>query len=63
MATLTVNIPASEESFFRKLMKKMGWKVETKESVLREYLESRPKDCPLTDEDILSEIEDIRRKK
>lgn len=63
MATLTVNIPASEESFFRKLMNKMGWKVETKESILREYQDSRPKDCPLTDEDIMNEIEDIRSKK
>lgn len=60
MATLVVNIPTFEESFFRRLMKKMGWEVRTRESVLKEYIESRPSDCPLTDDDILNEIKAVR---
>lgn len=60
MATLSVNIPSSEESFFLELMKRMGWEVRTKESILQEYIASRPAECPLTDEDILEEIKTNR---
>lgn len=63
MATLSVNIPSSDKTFFMKLMKKMGWEVKTKESVLQQYIASRPKDCSLTDDDIMNEIKVIRNKR
>ena len=63
MATISVNIPSSEKAFFMKLMKKMGWEVNTQESELQKYITSRPKDCPLTDDDIMSEIKAVRRNK
>ncbi|MCL2073206.1 MAG: hypothetical protein FWH18_04755 [Marinilabiliaceae bacterium] len=55
-----LNIPKSEMKFFRKLVGKMGWGVETKESVLQKYILSRPKNVELSDEDILKEVYAVR---
>lgn len=63
MATISVNIPSSELPFFRKLMGKMGWKITSGETALKRYLDSRPKNVNLTDEEILSELNAVRYKK
>jgi hypothetical protein len=34
----------------------MGWKAETKEDLLQKYIESRPQNVDLSDEDILVEV-------
>lgn len=58
-----LNIPQSDVKFFKEFAKKMGWEINTKESLLKEYLKSRPKKVDISDEDILSELYDIRYKK
>jgi hypothetical protein len=55
-----LNIPKSDMKFFRELVTKMGWAVETKEDALQKYIASRPKGIKLSDEDILSEVYAVR---
>jgi len=55
-----LNIPRSDMQFLEKLGNKMGWMVETKESILQRYIASRPKNVELSDEEILSEVYAVR---
>ena len=55
-----LNIPKSDMRFFKELVTKMGWVVETKESALHKYIASRPKNIKLSDEEILSEVYAVR---
>lgn len=58
-----LNIPKSEVKFFQQLAKKMGWTVSTKESVLDKYINTRPKNVDLSEDDILSELNAVRYQK
>jgi hypothetical protein len=55
-----LNIPKSDVRLVKELAKKMGWIIEYKESILKKYLHSRPKQVDLSDEDIMSEIYAVR---
>jgi len=55
-----LNVPKSEIQFFRELVTKMGWVVDTRESALQKYISSRPKNVKLSDEEILSEVYAVR---
>lgn len=63
LQNVCLNIPKSDMKFFRELAKKMGWTVESKESVLKKYAESRPKGADLSDDDIMAEINAVRYQK
>ena len=39
----------------------MGWKIETKETLLDRFIQSCPKDIDITDEDIQNEVDAIRK--
>jgi len=60
---IRLNIPKSDMVFFRALVVKMGWKIETKENTLQKYIASRPKNVKLSDKDILSEVSSVRYRK
>ena len=55
-----LNVPKSDMAFFRKLVSKMGWELETKEIFLSRYIASRPKNVALSDDEILSEVYAVR---
>ena len=57
---LYVTIPQSDTVFFQLFAKKMGWSVENKTELLRKYIASRPKNVPLTDEEIMEEVRAVR---
>jgi len=57
---MRLNIPKSDVRFFRELVTKMGWVVETKENFLQKYISTRPKNVELSDEDILAEVYAVR---
>jgi len=57
---IRLKIPKSEMRFFRELINKMGWMAETKESALQKYIESRPKNVKISDEEILTELYAVR---
>ncbi|NLO70116.1 MAG: hypothetical protein GX102_04075 [Porphyromonadaceae bacterium] len=58
-----LELPVSDFKFFTTLAKKMGWNVKTKKNILDSFIESRPKDIEISDDEILDEIYDVRYKK
>ena len=44
-----LNIPKADMKFFKELVKKMGWSVETKESLLKNYISNRPTKVDLSE--------------
>ncbi len=58
-----LNIPKADMKFFKELVKKMGWSVETKESLLKNYISNRPTKVDLSDEDIMKEVNAVRYRK
>ena len=60
MQDFFLTIPKSEVSFFQQFIKKMGWKIQTKEERLDGFIASRPHDVPLNDEEILNELREVR---
>ena len=44
-----LNIPKADMKFFKELAKKMGWSIETKESLLKNYISKRPTKVELSD--------------
>ena len=58
-----LNIPKADMKFFKELAKKMGWSIETKESLLKNYISKRPTKVELSDEDIMEEINAVRYRK
>lgn len=58
-----LNIPKSDVKLFQQLAKKMGWTVSDKDAVLDKYIQSRPENVELTDEDILKELNSVRYSK
>jgi hypothetical protein len=55
-----LTVPQTEVEFITKLAQKKGWEIETKEDLLQKFIDSRPKNVELSDEEILSEIRNIR---
>lgn len=55
-----VNIPSSDWKFFKELVRKMGWEVQTREDLLDCFIKSRPATSPLSDEEIMNEVKALR---
>ncbi len=55
-----LNVPKSDVKLFQQLAKKMGWTVSDKEAILDKYIQSRPENVELSDEDILKELNSVR---
>ncbi len=58
-----LNIPKADMKFVKELAKKMGWSIETKESLLKNYISKRPTKVELSDEDIMEEVNAVRYRK
>jgi len=63
MDVLVRNISQSDVNFLEEFIKRMGWVFKTKENVLEKFIESRPENVELTDEEIMEEIRSIRYSK
>lgn len=55
-----INIPLSDWKFFKELVRKMGWEVQTREELLDSFIESCPENPPLSDEEIMNEVRAVR---
>ena len=51
------NLP---DLFFKELVQKMGWEVQTREELLDSFIESRPEKSSLSDEEIMNEVRAVR---
>ena len=61
--SVCLNIPKADMKLFKELAKKMGWTVDTKENILKKYVNSRPRQAKISDDDILAEVNAVRYKK
>lgn len=57
-----INVPQADMKFLKELVKKMGWTVERKESLLKKYISKRPSKVDLSDDDIMEELKAVRYK-
>ena len=55
-----ISIPLSDWKFFKELVQKMGWEVQTREELLDSFIESRPEKSSLSDEEIMNEVRAVR---
>lgn len=55
-----LNVPAADWSLFKELIRKFGWQAETSEQLLDRFVNSRPKQPALSEEDIISEVKAAR---
>lgn len=57
---LYLNVPNTDMALISLLAQKMGWTIETNESLLERFLHSRPTNVPISDEDIMNEVRAVR---
>ena len=57
-----INVPQADMKFLKELVKKMGWTVERKDSLLKKYISKRPSKVDLSDDDIMEELKAVRYK-
>ena len=55
-----INIPVSDWKFFKELVRKMGWEVQTREDLLDSFVSTRPDKSPLTEDEIMDEVRAVR---
>lgn len=58
-----INVPKNDWPLFRELIRKFGWKAETREQLLDRFISSRPSDADISEEDIMDEVKAIRYSK
>lgn len=55
-----VDVPMADWSLFKELIRKFGWQTRTKEDVLNQFVNSRPEQPALSEEDIMNEVKAVR---
>jgi hypothetical protein len=55
-----VDMPQADIPFFRLFADKMGWLVNDSEALWNNYIKTSPKDVPLTDDDIMEVVREVR---
>ncbi len=55
-----VNVPAADWSLFRELIRKFGWKAETREQMLSRFVNSRSISPSISEEEIMEEVKSVR---
>lgn len=63
MQNVYLNIPLTDVKFFKELAKKMGWTARTEEEFLEKYIDDRPSQVDLSDDDIMAELKAVRYEK
>ncbi len=63
-ATMTqgvyLNIPRADWTLLQELVIRFGWQSETREQMLEEFMQTRPMNVDLTEEDIMDEVRAVR---
>jgi hypothetical protein len=62
MEKLIIEIPdESEAKFLTEIISRLGFKIETINDKLNQFIKNAPKNVPVTDKDIMDEINDVRK--
>jgi hypothetical protein len=54
-----IKVPSMDWPLLRELIRKFGWKAETREQLLDRFVNSRDK-APISEEDIIKELRSVR---
>jgi len=57
---ISLQLPQGDMFYFEQLARKKGWAFKTKESILQKFIDTRPKNVDISDDDIMEEIYAIR---
>lgn len=57
---LYLQVPTSDLVLISMIAKKMGWTLESAESILERFISTRPADVPLSDDEIIEEVRSNR---
>ena len=60
MTQIVLSVPNDEVNFIQRLAQKMGWTFEKKEDVLTRFISSVPKNIDVSEEDIMSAVNEVR---
>lgn len=60
MQGVYVNVPLTDWSLFRELIRKFGWQSETREQLLDRFIASRPTEPEISEEEIMDEVKAAR---
>lgn len=55
-----LNVPMSDWTLLKELIRKFGWQAETREQLIDRFIASRPQQPPLSDEEIMEEVRAVR---
>ena len=55
-----LNVPMSDWSLLKELIREFGWQAETREQLIDRFIASRPQQPPLSDEEIMEEVRAVR---
>lgn len=55
-----LNVPASDWSLLKELIRKFGWQSETREQMLDRFVQSRPQNPAISEEEIMDEVRAVR---
>jgi hypothetical protein len=58
-----INVPKIDWPLLRELIRKFGWKAETREQLLDRFINNRPSNADLSEEDIMNEVKALRYSK
>lgn len=51
-----LNIPRADWILLQELVNRFGWQSETREQMLEEFMQTRPQNIDLSEEDIMNEV-------
>lgn len=57
-----LNVPFSDWVLLKELIRKFGWKAETREQLLERFVKSRPSNPSISEEEIIEEVKAVRYK-
>jgi hypothetical protein len=60
LQTVLLNVPPSDIEFAKQVALKMGWRIDDRETLWERFIRTRPKNVPLTDDDIMEEVRAVR---
>jgi hypothetical protein len=60
MEDVLLSIPLQDATFIETLAKRMGWTMRRRRTSIERFINSCPKDVPLSDEEIQEEVNAVR---
>ena len=55
-----LNIPRTDWILLQELVSRFGWQSETREQMLEEFMQTRPQNIDLSEDDIMNEVRAVR---